>query len=1067
MPFQPFTFQYILHGITLDDPSASPPTPQQGISRFTRRPHSGSGQSSSNASRNLLSTSPKTGRLVGWNVGGQNSSPQVSVETVEAWENNLYIGTTDGHVLHYVLEERISPESNIPKSRLVEKLNLGFGKKIVERISLLPQISKAVVLCDSSISFYSLPDFEPLPTANYPIIRGITFFCYDVSREGETEPDGSVRICAIKRRVIHFYRVNQGLFMERELSLPDGAIYAAWYGSHICLADYHHYLIVDVPAGRAVRLDVPHPSTVTTEGRGMLKPQIAVVGEGEFLVASALGDRSIFGIGMFVSVTGNATSRGTLHFSSYPRSLCVEYPYAIALLRTGVIEISNIINQERLQEIHLSAGDCRGVSLSLGMKMWVAVLSERLRTRRLNAADHAGSDQVSKLATLTARLLIYGRDSIMALVATPLVVQVDNMLDEGRLEEALVLADQAASTLPPDRQQSTRMMHELEFIYQKTGLIYFGETLFDDASTLLEKGNIDPRVLISLFPEVAIPAVERELEEMELYEGVHEALRNLGSVNQIIEKSVSKMSSDDDSNAVKELATVLRTNAYEMLIKFLSRARSRLRRRPALTGDVLTAIDTALVRIYAICQMDTELYSMLERKNSCRIEDCEPVLTAHKKYYALSVLYLSQHHYAEALDIWTKILSSELHDPGFSNGMERLVEMLANLEDREELVEKYMWWVMEREPSEGIKLFTLPNPNHVSMKFDVDEVLSRLDKYGQEYVRTYLEYLIWKRHSQMDAHHTRIALLYIDDVSSSFGLDTTNRLQEFAQDFAERSVASCSIPPVAASPPPSPPPSSPSPGTFLSAVAERVETDILCRNRSKLLDFLQCSELYDTEAILARLLESCHGELKAEIAIVYGKLRIHDKALRILVDELKDFLGAEAYCLNNGQVIGQIEKSRLLVRSENSKKTAARKSGVEKNRRELFMMLLRAYLAMPNLVLMVSQTMRLLSRQAIYLDVLEVLKILPDFISVEMLSEFLVRSLRKHLHEHRQLRILKSLSFGENLMVSHDLYRIYEDRGPVVITEDTVCTVCQQVIADSVFKRLPNNDILHLHCSRN
>ena len=44
-----------------------------------------------------------------------------------------------------------------------------------------------------------------LPTSDFPLIRGVTCFCHDISKEGKTEQDGSVRICVMKKRMLHIY----------------------------------------------------------------------------------------------------------------------------------------------------------------------------------------------------------------------------------------------------------------------------------------------------------------------------------------------------------------------------------------------------------------------------------------------------------------------------------------------------------------------------------------------------------------------------------------------------------------------------------------------------------------------------------------------------------------------------------------------------------------------------------------------------------------------------------------------------------------------------------------------
>ena len=123
---------------------------------------------------------------------------------------------------------------------------MSFGRRIVEKIVLFPQISKAVIFCgksnnqifiimfdwryyfffiylingylkclDSTLSFYSLPQMEPID--NFPLIKGVTCFSYDLSMEGKVERDGSVKICAIKKRMIYIFSIDEHHCVEEEV----------------------------------------------------------------------------------------------------------------------------------------------------------------------------------------------------------------------------------------------------------------------------------------------------------------------------------------------------------------------------------------------------------------------------------------------------------------------------------------------------------------------------------------------------------------------------------------------------------------------------------------------------------------------------------------------------------------------------------------------------------------------------------------------------------------------------------------------------------------------------------
>ncbi|CAG8745543.1 25261_t:CDS:2, partial [Gigaspora rosea] len=85
MSFKPFTLQTLINNVALED-NQQVPSQNQG-----------------NAG-NRLGNRIASG--IGW---GGNKDSKVTAESVEAWENNLYIGTSDGQLIHY-LYDQISSE---------------------------------------------------------------------------------------------------------------------------------------------------------------------------------------------------------------------------------------------------------------------------------------------------------------------------------------------------------------------------------------------------------------------------------------------------------------------------------------------------------------------------------------------------------------------------------------------------------------------------------------------------------------------------------------------------------------------------------------------------------------------------------------------------------------------------------------------------------------------------------------------------------------------------------------------------------------------------------------------
>jgi hypothetical protein len=116
---------------------------------------------------------------------------------------------------------------------------------------------------------------------------------------------------------------------------------------------------------------------------------------------------------------------------------------------------------------------------------------------------------------------------------------------------------------------------------------------------------------------------------------------------------------------------------------------------------------------------------------------------------------------------------------------------------------------------------------------------------------------------------------------------------------------------------------------------------------------------------------------------------------------------------------------------------------------------------------MVARSMHLLNTQGFYLDTLEVLETIPEDWSIDMLQEFLIRSLRRSLDDYNESQIVLGLSRGENLLISSDLIRTYKEIGPISIDNHTSCSKCHRNVANSIFVReSQHGQLLHLHCAK-
>lgn len=79
-------------------------------------------------------------------------------------------------------------------------------------------------------------------------------------------------------------------------------------------------------------------------------------------------------------------------------------------------------------------------------------------------------------------------------------------------------------------------MEELRYVYQRIGFQCFSETLFEDAGKHLFKGELDPRLLVSYYPDLR-GSLFTSQTSMDVFAGVAENMPPEASVDDISEYS--------------------------------------------------------------------------------------------------------------------------------------------------------------------------------------------------------------------------------------------------------------------------------------------------------------------------------------------------------------------------------------------------------------------------------------------------------------------------------------------------------------------------------------------------
>ncbi|GLB42247.1 putative CNH domain containing protein [Lyophyllum shimeji] len=272
----------------------------------------------------------------------------VHVRCAQALGSEIYVGCTNGELIRFALQ---ADDPNQLESYSVLSRQTVPNEKPVDEIVLVPCLSRAFILSDRTLHFYTLPSLDPVSLNIVKPIRHVVTFAVDHNDLKRPPPpiatptlQAEVSFCIIKRTGIAMYVMRERLSFLKEIPLPQGASIARRIGRALCIADKDNYNMVDLEGASLFPII---PLSQAQDSSVYVKPSITVVGENEFLILSWTGASTI---GLFLTGDGDPV-RGTLEWPSHPQAVCLDYPYVTALLPNGTIEIHSIETQAIVQVI--------------------------------------------------------------------------------------------------------------------------------------------------------------------------------------------------------------------------------------------------------------------------------------------------------------------------------------------------------------------------------------------------------------------------------------------------------------------------------------------------------------------------------------------------------------------------------------------------------------------------------------------------------------------------------------------------------------------------------------------
>ncbi|KAE8412359.1 hypothetical protein BDV36DRAFT_271748 [Aspergillus pseudocaelatus] len=625
-----------------------------------------------------------------------------------------------------------------------------------------------------------------------------------------------------------------------------------------------------------------------------------------------------------------------------------------------------------------------------------------------------------ELGKTQSSLVLWSGNQIWRVVKNPLTAQLNDALQSARESQenghSVLRRDAIMDIIKMVQEAEPKSEAEflgLNYVKQKSSLLLFGDLVsmdptvrdgatIDATEKALITGELDPRVALLL-----VPLLRQEVLQGPQGIWIH------GGLAEVAEAYLKRL---DSVKASKE-PDVFDSGILNMIKRFLL-AWQQKRGYGSITDDtyIFDSVDAALLHL--LLEQDSNIptehrLSSRTRTELNRLVDnwkgnfdrAVALLENYKRLFLLSRLYQSQKMSRNVLKTWRRIIEGEEDSGGetTASGVEaQMRRYLVKIKDAQ-LVEEYGAWLAQRNPSLGIQVFA---DNTSRVKLDPVDVVRLLKERAPNAVQDYLEHLVFSK------NYTQ----YADDLLSYY-LDTVLSVLETSP--AARSSLAESYSTYRALQPPKP--------TYMNFIHENTPSEPWWQSRLRLLQLLggggssQFSSVpspkltYSIPAVLARI-EPFQNELVSESIILDGLQGRHREALHLLTHGLGDYDSAVRYCLFGGP------------RSTSSTNTSTEFAD-RSHQSELFRHLLDEFLHIQDPSECIERTSDLLARFASWFDVGEVLRLVPDNWSVDILSGFLAHVFRVLISETRETRIERALSASLNLRVGAEYIEGVEKVG--------------------------------------
>lgn len=630
-----------------------------------------------------------------------------TITAIEAWDLNVYIGTSVGEIIHmYSPQDDNEGYVQLSRQRSSSKI------RPVAKIVLLPEIAKLLLLAGKTLSGYVLPELSP---GNIGKLKDVSDLAVDSDKfeldskkrnynVGIDQINGDVysEVTVFTSKSIRLVRVfDDSMKLSKEVQFAH-SLTGAQRSSYAAVATAEGYELIDLDKSQRIPLFPVSPSSLP-DG---LKPHILPVGKKEFLMVCSGPSKQDPAVGMVVTVNGDV-SRGTIAWNSYPTSLAVDFPYVIASFgKTATIH--SLHSQRLVQSLQFdTVVKVQSVSRVFEMKdkelgqalTKVPIVSETSpeELEKIAIESDLAADKTSKSSCLVYD--IHG-SFVKALQPYPRPLHWLDLYSAN----SPTLYDELMDEIDQDPVETQLIVHILALHSLKTCNYNQAFEVFTSNLKLL-----DPRLVIYI------------VDGRHIFGSVWEFESLVGAAN-----DVKQQYANDDT----------KPHAVEFMRLYLNVCKTS----PEFADQTQPIMKTIEIYLLNMALDSNEQIEPVLATIKYSVPETIEILLLHKRYYYLSKFYNCQQNYKQCLYYWRQLIAGDLTDPDYDTSGYNLGGFVDYLLDHcPDDVQDIIWLVKEH-PEHGFKAVT--DPRTINTEFNDVQIVNF---FQGDLKSSYLEYIVDKK----------------------------------------------------------------------------------------------------------------------------------------------------------------------------------------------------------------------------------------------------------------------------------------------------------------------------------